>query len=459
MRQSTPDLKPGSLIQDTYRIDALLGEGGMGATFRATNLATGHAVAIKVMSASFAANKQAVDLFRRESTHLRAVQHDAVIRYETTLQDREGRLFLVMEFVDGKPLKHYIMRGARLASRDVLALGLRVAQGLAAIHALGIVHRDIAPDNIMIPDDNVRHAKLIDFGLASNTIGTDKSIIGTGFAGKLDYCAPEQFGMFGNKIGPATDRYALGLVLMKVAGVPVPGEGKGMAAIEDRRADIRIMSDRVSPVVRRVLETLLRADPAQRGGDLVQMFQQALAAEDAAAVTPPAGPVAGRDGAGTAAGGASAGKSGGKSGARSGPALALAAGGAVAVAAGIGWWVLVGSKPPISAQVDIARSTLAVADPLADIAALIAAGGSDNLNAALAALIATARDTAKPAADRAQAAVMIAQMYDPATFDAKRSPLPGPNPAAARRYYEQAVGLGSQAAVAALARLAGQTSP
>lgn len=438
-------LGPGSIVQDTYRIESLLGEGGMGATFRATNMATGHPVAVKVMTPNFASNRQAVELFRRESTHLRSVQNDAVIRYETTLLDREGRLFLVMEFVDGKPLKHYIARGARLASQDVLALGLRVAQGLAAIHALGIVHRDIAPDNIMIPNEVVTKAKLIDFGLASDTVGTDKSIIGTGFAGKLDYCAPEQFGLFGNKIGPATDRYALGLVLMKVAGLPVPGEGKGMAAVEDRRLDVKIASDKVSPGLRRVLETLLRADPAQRGADLVALFEAAIAAENNAGgrrQAPEKIEAKGGDGA--------AGRSG----------LILAAAAVVVAALGAGGWYFVTvAKPAVSTEVEAARATLSADDPLRAVADQIAAGGTENLNAALAALIAYARDEARPAANRAQAAMMIARMYDPETHDVARSPFPEPNTAAARRYYEQAAKLGADEAAEALGRLAQTLSP
>ena len=438
-------LGPGSIVQDTYRIESLLGEGGMGATFRATNMATGHPVAVKVMTPNFAANRQAVELFRRESTHLRSVQHDAVIRYETTLLDREGRLFLVMEFVDGKPLKHYVARGARLASQDVLLLGLRVAQGLAAIHALGIVHRDIAPDNIMIPNEMVTKAKLIDFGLASDTVGTDKSIIGTGFAGKLDYCAPEQFGLFGNKIGPATDRYALGLVLLKVAGLPVPGEGKGMAAVEDRRQDVKVSSDKVSPGLRRVLETLLRADPAQRGGDLVALFETAIASE-------------GKAGDRRKAPDRIEGKDAPAANSKSGLIIAAAAA-LIAVLGAGGWYLMAGSKPSVSAEVETARATLSEDDPLRTVEGQIAAGGAENLNAALAALIAYARDEARPAANRAQAAMMIARMYDPETHDLARSPFPEPNAAAARRYYEQAAELGADEAAEALGRLAQTLSP
>lgn len=443
------ELRPGTVIQDSYRIEALLGEGGMGATYRATNLATGHPVALKVMSAAFSSNKQAVELFRRESTNLRKVQNDAVIRYETTLMDREGRLFLVMEFVEGKPLRHYIKRGARLAPVDVLKLGARVAEGLEAIHALGIVHRDIAPDNIMIPDDTVTRAKLIDFGLASDTIGTDKSIIGSGFAGKQDFCAPEQFGLFGNKVSAATDRYALGLVLLAVAGLPIPGEGKGLGAIEDRRVDLRIEVDKVSAPLRKLLEALLKADPAARPTALGPLFAAALAAEAKGTSRT----AVGKGGAVPAQAAVDPGQGGSR--------LALMLGGglaaALALAAGA-FFLLRSPVSPVEPSVAVAaaREDLAADDPLHEVKSRIDAGGGDNMNAALAALIAYQRDEARPVEGRRAAALMLAKMYDPNGFDAARSPFDKPNTAAARRYYQLAVDLGAPEAGEAIARLPAQ---
>ncbi|WP_444462164.1 serine/threonine-protein kinase [Rhodobacter capsulatus] len=451
MSAGTQVLKPGSVVQDSYRIESLLGEGGMGATYRAINLATGHLVAVKVMSPAFAANRQAVELFRRESTHLRAVQHDAIIRYETTLQDREGRLFLVMEFVDGKPLKHYLARGRRLGSADVLGLGLRLAQGLACIHARGLVHRDIAPDNILIPDENVKKAKLIDFGLASDTIGTDKSIIGTGFAGKLDFCAPEQFGLFGNRVGAATDCYALGLVLMKVAGLAVPGEGKGLAAIEDRRDDIRIDGTRISEPLCRVLERLLVADPAGRATDLVPLFEQAvLETAHRLDKTPAAKAVPSSS---TASSGApplppAVEPTHGKTHARAG--LLIALGLVVLLALGGAGFALMG-KPGSdkSGAVALAGQALQADDPMVRINALIATGGADNLNAALGSLMKLANDPVQPLEIRREAMLAIARMYDPATHDPARSPFAAPDPAAAQRFYQKAAALTEDAAAQA----------
>ena len=416
-------LAPGDVVQDSYEIERLLGEGGMGATYKARNIANGQPVAIKVLSASMAATPRALDLFRRESTLLGAIRHEAVIRYETMLQDRKGEMFLVMEYVEGNTLAYYVNQGARLSSEHVLALGRRLAGGLAAIHALNIVHRDVSPDNILVPGDDIPRAKLIDFGLASDTVGTETSIIGNSFAGKVSFCAPEQLGLFGGRVTPATDVYALGLVLMRVAGLPVPGAGEGFSgAVAARRPDIAVDSHGISPALARTLTAMLKADPAERPTDLVALFDQA-------------GPLPER---------------------RSVQPLLLGAG-AVLVAAVVGGMVyfgLVGGEREVGrTQAEIGEKAVSTADPMAEVRTLIGHGGADNLNAALAALIALGRDTAQPSAVRQEALVALAQMYDPETHDPTRSPFAQPNPSAARRYYQQAADLGSSAARDALARL------
>lgn len=434
-------IKPGDMVQDTYRIDQLLGEGGMGATFKGVNIATGDTVAVKVMTPQFAKVPKAVDLFKRESRLMRTVQNDAVIRYETTLQDKEGRLFLVMEYIDGKPLSAYLDRGAKLASRDVIRLGLRLADGLAAIHRLGIVHRDIAPDNIMIPDEDVHRAKLIDFGLASDTTGSDKSIIGDTFAGKYNYSAPEQFGLFGARVTPATDIYSLGLVLMRVAGLPVPGQGQGIAALDDRRVDVVLPeATGLDRPLRLALEVMLKAKPEERSTDLAALLQKALFAIDGVKSTN-----------GTATDAAPRAEAKGK------PALLLAGAAAALVAlGGAGAYfggLLSPATPPVSAEVADARAMLQSDDPLAEISARIDQGGDANLNAAFGSLMALTRDTGTAPETRQRAFLMMAAMYDPVNFDPKRSPFREPEANAARRHYQSAADLGSEEALTALARL------
>jgi eukaryotic-like serine/threonine-protein kinase len=93
----------------------------------------------------------------------------------------------------------------------------RLADGLAAAHAKGIIHRDIAPDNVILPEGSVQGAKLIDFGIAKRRDPAAGTIIGRIFAGKWGYVAPEQLGLFGVEVGPYSDIYSLGLVLAEAA--------------------------------------------------------------------------------------------------------------------------------------------------------------------------------------------------------------------------------------------------
>ena len=446
MDKTVLGLKPGTIIQDTYRIDSLLGEGGMGATFLGENMAASHKVAIKVMTAEFAKNERALELFKRESSLLRTVQNDAVVRYETTLQDKSGKLYLVMEYIAGKPLRFFLDKGARLASRDVLKLGERLASGLAAIHKLGIVHRDVAPDNILVPDEDILGAKFIDFGLASDTIGTDKSILGSDFAGKLKYCAPEQLGLFDNNVTPATDVYALGLVLMRTAGLRLPGENKGWAAVDDRREDIKIEDPDLSPALRNTLQAMLKADPKDRPSDLLGLIRKALQQEDGAGGGP-TGPTGG----GNTAGDPEKSKTG----------LIVAAVAALAVLIGGGAWFAMiqsggGSNTSGSGsetQSEIVKKTLEEDDALAGALALVDAGGKDNLNAAFGTFFKLSKDAEQDKTVRIRASILAAEMYDPETHDTARSPFPTPNPSAAIRFYQTAADLGSDAAQTALTRL------
>ena len=434
-------LQPGDIIQDTYQIVRLLGEGGMGATFEGKNLTTGHAVAVKVMSAEIARNEKASQLFRRESSLMRTVHSDAVARYETTLQDSKGRLFLVMEYVNGKSLADYIKKGARLGADDVARLGLRLATGLAAIHALNIVHRDIAPDNIQVPDDNIIGAKLIDFGLASDTIGTEKSIIGDSIAGKFSYMAPEQLGLFGGKASAATDVYALGLVLMRIAGHPVPGEGQGAAAIEVRRKDISLKGLGMAPALSKALQKMLRADPTKRATDLVPLFQQTIAALETGAAGKPAKATA-TDFQQTS-----------QKSSKAIPIVAVLVLLAAAIGGGAYYYFMGGKnlRGPSVQQAQVAQDAVAAADPFKEVDSLIAEG---KLDPAFGALMALSAGEDQDTQTKIKALIRIAQMYDPQTHDTATSPFPRPNPGAAERMYQRAADLGSDAAQAALDRLA-----
>lgn len=276
--QTAPQLHIGQIINYTYELIELLGEGGMGQTFRARNIALDQDVAIKVLS-NTKLGETGRKLFLREAQVLRGVSEDGIVRYETAFMDAQGRLFLVMEYLQGKPLSYYLSQGARLQPRDCLKLGLRLARALSKIHALGIIHRDFAPDNLMVPNETIDKATIIDFGVAANRLSEETTLIGEAFVGKFNYASPEQLGLFGQQITPKSDLYALGLILMKTLGLTVPGEGLGIGVIDHRRQDI-VLPPHVPSALRHSIERLLRANPADRPEDAVGIFEAALAEFD-----------------------------------------------------------------------------------------------------------------------------------------------------------------------------------
>ena len=262
---STPNgdslLRPGTLLNNTQRIEALIGRGGMGEVYRATNIHTGDQDAIKVIRPDLASDPQVRELFRREAGALRKVRHPSVVSYEGVFGDDSGRLFLVMDYVDGPSLASLIARGP-LAPADVRRVGAQVAQGLSAAHARGVVHRDLSPDNIVLRDGSLDHAVLIDFGVAKR-LDAGSTLIGSGFAGKLDYCSPEQCGLYDASVDHRSDIYSLGLVLAAAAvGRPLP-MGSSLARAVKARESTPDLSN-VPEDLRRDLTRLLEPDPLRR---------------------------------------------------------------------------------------------------------------------------------------------------------------------------------------------------
>jgi serine/threonine protein kinase len=255
-------LSPGTRLNDTYEIDQQIGVGGMGEVYKGHVVETGDLVAIKLMLPELAQNEAALTLFRKEASALHRVHHDAVVHYYVFTFERVlRRHFLAFEFVDGRTLSNILHDNGPLPFEAVRSLMQRLASGLQAAHELGIVHRDVSPDNIIIPNSDVTRAKIIDFGIAkSNQHGT---VIGSGFAGKFSYVSPEQLGLFGGNVTAKSDIYSLGLVLVEaLAGRPLDMGGSQLEVIEKRRKVPALGA--IDMRIRPLLEKMLQPDPDQR---------------------------------------------------------------------------------------------------------------------------------------------------------------------------------------------------
>ncbi|MCB4805513.1 serine/threonine-protein kinase [Methylobacterium brachiatum] len=275
---------PGTRLSDLYEIDEPIAVGGMGEVFRGHAIETGDTVAIKVMRAEFAENATALALFRKEASALHNVHHGAVVRYFVFSVDRRlGLPFLAMEYVTGASLADLLKRGP-LGYEAVDTLRRRLAGGLGAAHEAGIVHRDVTPDNIILPAGEPGRAKLIDFGIAR--LAETQTVIGDGFAGKYAYVSPEQCGLQGGEITPRSDIYSLGLVLAEASrGRALDMGGGHVDFIAKRTAvpDLAGVDSRLVPL----LESMLRPDPRMRPQSMVEV--EAWVAPTTRVAPPPRG--------------------------------------------------------------------------------------------------------------------------------------------------------------------------
>ena len=215
-RAASSTLAPGTLLGNTYIIEELLARGGMGEVYRARHVELGTEHAIKIILPSLAEDPKIVQLFREEARKLGRLNNDAVVDYEGFFRDERGLRYLVTEFVPGESLEQ-LLRRRRLEPDEVLRLRDRLALGLAAAHEMDIVHRDVSPENILLPEGSIDRAKLIDFGIAKSTASGSLTVIGSDFAGKYSYVSPEQVGLFGGRVDLRSDIYSLGLVLAAAA--------------------------------------------------------------------------------------------------------------------------------------------------------------------------------------------------------------------------------------------------
>ena len=260
MMESRPgDLfQPGDLLNNTYRIEALLGRGGTSDVYKARSEISGNLVALKVLKQELAGNEDFTVLMAREE-NIREIRHDAVVRYSENHRTPDGHIYLLMDFVDGPGLDKKLKQGP-MAAEDLLIVCRRVAEGLQAAHASNIVHRDLSPDNIILRGGDPAQAVIIDFGIAKDTNPGAQTIVGNEFAGKYSYAAPEQLG--GNTDARA-DIYALGaLLLANFRGVAPNLGANPMEVVENKQKPLDTSG--VPQPLKGLIEHMCEPDPDKR---------------------------------------------------------------------------------------------------------------------------------------------------------------------------------------------------
>jgi len=253
----------GTVLNHMFEIKRFLARGGMGEVFEGVNIASGERVAIKTILPELAADPNVMAMFQKEAQALTQLSHPAVVRYRGfALEPQLGFYYIATGFIEGQNLSDLLGKST-LTEDELFSLTRKLAEGLREAHELGVVHRDISPDNVILDSDRLDRPKIIDFGIVKETDPGSKTIIGDGFAGKPSYVAPEQLGDFDKQVGPWTDVYALALVVLAMAQGRKPDLGGLPAeAIMKRRNGVD-----TSPIpgrLRAVIDKMLVADPQKR---------------------------------------------------------------------------------------------------------------------------------------------------------------------------------------------------
>ena len=258
-------LRPGTkILNETYVIEAVLGQGGMGEVYKAEHIELAAKRAIKIIIPQFARDPQYVSLFIEEARKLSNVYNDAIVRYYEFSRDEGGARYLVMEYVDGPSLST-VMKGRKFNPPEVVQLLERIGHGLTAAYEQGIkAHRDLSPGNIILPQGKVELAKVIDFGIAKAETGRDPTALSDG-AGKEQYKSPEQDGMFGGAavVDQRSDIYSLGLVLAAAGLGKQLDMGSDMASRYIARQSVPDLSG-LSQRLRPLIGWMLEPDPQKR---------------------------------------------------------------------------------------------------------------------------------------------------------------------------------------------------
>jgi serine/threonine protein kinase len=293
------DVLPRSIGR--YEIVRLLGKGGMGEVFLATDPALGRQVAIKVLPAALQEDAKMRGRFMNEARAVAALNHPNVITLHdlALTDDRDagfppGALYLVLEYLEGKGLDE-VMDARRLAPEECVDVAIQVLEGLKVAHQNRILHRDITPSNVMLTSEG--RAKLLDFGLSKILLEGTRDVpkpprhTGEGMiVGTLDYLSPEQ--ALGGALDERSDLFSFGIVFYQMLAGAHPFSGASVtqmvAKMMTKEADPWPEPDRVPDVLKQIVARALKKDASERFGSAGQMILDLLMARrELGARTPP----------------------------------------------------------------------------------------------------------------------------------------------------------------------------
>ena len=286
-------LDPGTVLAGRYRVERLIGEGGMGDVYLATHLKIDKPVAIKVLAPEQMRRPRTVSRFLQEAKAASKIRHDNVVDI-TDFGEAEGCAFFVMEYLDGEDLHQLLKREKRISLARAQAITTQLLGGLAAAHDAGVIHRDIKPHNCFISarENNPEFVKVIDFGIAKLRDGSEEQLTRTGaIMGTAEYMSPEQ-GQ-GLELDGRSDLYSVGVILYRMLTGRVPFRGGNPMAILYQHIHGELVPPSqacpeadLTPQVDALIAKALAKDSADRFATAAE-FSAAVAASDHDATAAP----------------------------------------------------------------------------------------------------------------------------------------------------------------------------
>jgi len=278
------ELLPGTTLADKYKINEVLGRGGMGIVYKAEDTKLKRNVALKFLPPELTQDEEARERFVLEARSAAALSHPNICTIHE-INEEEGRSFISMEYVEGQSLKERIKQGP-LAPEKALDTAIQVAEGLEEAHKKGIIHRDIKSANIMVTEKG--QAKIMDFGLAKVKGGTLLTREGTTL-GTVAYMSPEQ--AKGEEVDHRSDIWSLGVVLYEMLSGQMPFQGERdssllYSVVHEEPKPLKEVKQDLAPELQQIVNRALRKKPESRYTSTVEMlkdlrkYQDALRAEE-----------------------------------------------------------------------------------------------------------------------------------------------------------------------------------
>jgi eukaryotic-like serine/threonine-protein kinase len=278
----------GTLLAGRYRIEALIGSGGMGAVYRAEHVHMRKAVAVKVLHKEMTAFPEVVARFEREAVAAGRIEHPHVVSASDFGQLEDGSFYLVLEFIEGQSLAKLVSKVGALSPLRALCITRQIVEALHAAHGVGIVHRDLKPDNVMLldKDDDPNFVKVLDFGIAKIKVEENAeqqavlTQIGTVF-GTPEYMSPEQ--ARGELVDARADLYTVGVILYEMLAGVSPFKDDDLVVVLTRHltADPPPLPAGTDPMIVDLVLRLMRKNRDERvqsAAELIERIDVILAA-------------------------------------------------------------------------------------------------------------------------------------------------------------------------------------